>query len=128
VAAFQKPAGWDRAQRAQPVPGRYRGNSQRLPDGQFYGTVPQPMGPSAEDLERKADKRFYASAAWVKLRDWYRARHPMCERCGSSGRRRPMRHVHHKVSRKIDPSKAFDPNNLTSLCIPCHSAAESRRD
>lgn len=71
---------------------------------------------------RKADNRFYASAAWIRLRDAYRAEHPVCEKCG----RALTQHVHHVKPRKTHPELALDWGNLQSLCVSCHNACEIR--
>jgi len=61
---------------------------------------------------------------WEKVRDWYRASHPLCEVCG-----RPMDHVDHIVPLR-DGGERLDPDNLQSLCKPCHdkkTAEETRK-
>ena len=71
--------------------------------------------------ERKADHAFYDSARWIRLRNWHRARFPLCAECERNGIVRAMAHVDHIIDRKERPDLAFDASNLESLCIECHS-------
>lgn len=64
------------------------------------------------------DRKFYNSAAWRALRAVHLAEHPMCSEPDCN---RPATHVHHRVDRKADPSRALDPANLESQCQPCHN-------
>lgn len=65
-------------------------------------------------------KKFYASAAWLNLRDQVLQRDCfLCVRCGNPGSI-----VHHKVyltAQNIsDPYIALNADNLETLCKPCH--------
>jgi 5-methylcytosine-specific restriction protein A len=75
--------------------------------------------------QRKADARFYASAAWLKLRAWHLCKHPLCEDCRKAGRITSAAHVHHTLERKQRPDLALDPENLESLCASCHNSRRS---
>lgn len=77
--------------------------------------------------DRQEANRFYCSRKWTRLRDWYRARHPICEVCLEIGMITPTSHVHHKIPRRKDPAKALDSANLQAVCRPCHNAIEARR-
>lgn len=71
--------------------------------------------------QRKLDKSFYGSAAWLKLRRAFLAENPLCADCRRAGRVTAAEHVHHVVERKADPSRALDWSNLEALCPPCHN-------
>lgn len=71
---------------------------------------------------RQLGNRFYASAAWRKLRAAFLAEHPLCADCERRGRTTAAAHVHHVKPRKERPDLALDSDNLESLCQPCHNA------
>lgn len=66
------------------------------------------------------------SKKWVKLRNIYLSRHPLCEICRRSERLRPATEVHHKKPIETgytyaDKERlAYDVNNLMALCSECH--------
>jgi 5-methylcytosine-specific restriction endonuclease McrA len=76
--------------------------------------------------ERQEAQAFYKSKAWayvrerVLLRDAYQ-----CQGCA---RVLPgnLLEVHHKQPRAARPDLELDPDNLTTLCKPCHSRREPR--
>ena len=84
--------------------------------------------------KKKRDKRiqyfdevnFYNTTRWIKLRDWMRAYHPLCQLCLLQNKTVPMVEVHHIVPIKTGRSNyekellAYDPSNLVSLCERCH--------
>ncbi len=74
--------------------------------------------------DRKADKAFYDSAAWLRFRAYILTRRPLCERCQEDGHLTPARHVHHVKPRKDRPDLAFDEDNVQALCVPCHNRVE----
>lgn len=82
--------------------------------------------PYERAVDRKADKLFYASAPWRKLRSLVLAEQPLCADCRRRGELRPAAHVHHKIERKDRPDLALDHDNLEALCQPCHN--RRRRD
>ncbi|HOO65041.1 MAG TPA: HNH endonuclease [Synergistaceae bacterium] len=79
-----------------------------------------------KDKERRYNKfrparhEFYATSEWRRLRDWYRAGHPLCEECQRQGRVTAAELVHHKVEIS-EGGKSLDVDNLESLCWSCHS-------
>jgi 5-methylcytosine-specific restriction endonuclease McrA len=87
----------------------------------FGGTTAKQDYERAE--ARRADKRFYAGARWIKLRDLFRRRHPVCATVGCNA---PTAHVHHVIPRDVRPDLAYEWDNLEGLCIPCHNAQDQR--
>jgi hypothetical protein len=60
--------------------------------------------------------RLYDRQRWHRVSKRKLARDPICEGCGEQA----SRHVDHIVP--LDQGGAqFDPANLQSLCIPCHT-------
>lgn len=70
-------------------------------------------------LKKKADP-FYGLAIWRKVRDAYKARHPLCERCLSKGFTRRVYCVDHILER-IDGGAEYDNGNHMSMCRACHA-------
>lgn len=64
----------------------------------------------------KRNRAFYNSGTWKRLRLMRLAAYPLCAECG-----RAATDVHHVVDIVDDPSLAYEPSNLESLCHCCHS-------
>src|SRR5690348_4732292 len=75
--------------------------------------------------ERKEDKSFYGSVAWLRFRNAILNERPLCERCQETGHMRAAEHVHHVRARKDAPHLALDASNVQCLCKPCHSSIEA---
>lgn len=75
---------------------------------------------------RLADKRFYASTAWLRLRAQFLAEHPLCHDCTAAGQDTAAEHVHHLKERKDHPDLALDWDNLEALCQRCHNSKRKR--
>lgn len=76
---------------------------------------------SAEDRQRRGNFRERGYIGWDRVRDQYRAQHPVCEVCGSD---RNVR-VHHRVPVAVDPSRRLDTSNLITLCAAHHAQAHA---
>ena len=61
--------------------------------------------------------------AWLKLREAYIERHPLCERCAARDLVTVAEEVHHKqpFAGPSDPLR-LDWSNLEATCIDCHHA------
>ena len=64
---------------------------------------------------------FYASKAWAMSRRQQLFQEPFCEECGQLATV-----VHHRVDLR-DGGAPRDPQNLASLCAPCHNQTTRRR-
>jgi 5-methylcytosine-specific restriction protein A len=85
-------------------------------------TYKNPNQPTYEQCDtRLADRRFYASARWRKLRAIHIASEPCCRHCMAEGVVKVGEHVDHIVPRKVDPSRELDPTNLQTLCLVHHT-------
>ena len=82
------------------------------------------------DYRRKQDRELAMavtirnSVQWRNFREWYRAKHPICELCGVENRVTPMEDVHHIIPIQIRPELAFCVTNAAALCRACHARVE----
>lgn len=74
-----------------------------------------------------AYRTVITSTRWRKLRNAYIVAQPLCEPCLSQGKTTPAQAVHHIKPLEdyldmphIMQALAYDPNNLMSVCDPCH--------
>ncbi|SHO52877.1 5-methylcytosine-specific restriction endonuclease McrA [Desulfopila aestuarii DSM 18488] len=68
---------------------------------------------------------FYWSPQWLRFRDWYRKKSPLCEECKADGKLVPMDVVDHIVELK-DGGAPLSEDNVQSLCSHCHSKKTAR--
>lgn len=82
-----------------------------------------------EELYNRCDKKkdiLYQDKRWKKLREAYRALHPLCEICEMEGYVTPQDAIHHlhiiSSGETLEEQQAlcFDPNNLCSVCRHHH--------
>ena len=64
--------------------------------------------------------RSWYGRPWRRLRDAHLAKAPLCAFCEAIGRVTAATVADHKVPHKGDKTLFLDPNNLQSLCKPCH--------
>lgn len=76
---------------------------------------------------RREAWRFYASAAWKRLRASKLASNPVCEHCEARGMTTVAVDVHHDKPRTSRDDLALDFDNLVSLCKQCHTIEELKR-
>lgn len=74
-----------------------------------------------KSITKQIRVKVYQSNDWKQLRLSYLKKHPLCELCLLQGKITPAVDVHHKCSITVDISKAFDYNNLMSLCKKHHA-------
>lgn len=72
--------------------------------------------------------RLYNLKAWQDLREWQLSQEPLCEFCKLWGRVTPASVVHHETPHRGDRALFFDPENLKSLCAPCHDSLGAEQD
>lgn len=66
---------------------------------------------------------FYQGAKWKRLRARILRRDKyMCQNCRRYGRQREATEVHHIEHLEDNPARAYDPENLISLCHSCHNS------
>ena len=75
--------------------------------------------PAAADSEAYlAAKRLRSSKRWQSVRAQKLGEAPICESCGDA----IATEVHHILAVAAHPELAFVPDNLQSLCSPCHQS------
>lgn len=83
------------------------------------------------DAQRGSSARRGYDSAWVELRNWWLLRNPICaDPFGIHGNNFvPANVVDHIVPHKGKSDPLFrDPQNLRSLCKPCHDAKTAKFD
>lgn len=92
--------------------------------------VVEPSGKTYQlDLSKREDEVFfYKTRAWAHTRARVLKRdHNECVWCAEQGKvTRERLEVDHIVELKDDPSKAFDMDNLRTLCKACHNRRHGR--
>lgn len=75
------------------------------------------------------NREFYNSTSWRELSKRHRTEYPLCRHCLELGILTPVSVVDHIIEIDDDPTLKLDPQNLQSLCHPCHNSktASERR-
>ena len=69
----------------------------------------------------------YKCGRWLRLRaQALRRDHYECQWCAAEGKVVPATTVHHILPADEQPDKAYDLDNLVSLCRECHEAYHGR--
>ncbi len=71
--------------------------------------------------------RLYDRRAWKRARAFQLMGDPLCCECERHGRMTAATEVDHIIALK-DDGHPFDPDNLQSLCKPCHSRKTNKED
>jgi 5-methylcytosine-specific restriction protein A len=66
-------------------------------------------------------KKFIRSGEWKRIRLEQLKREPLCRFCREMGKTTAASQVDHITPCLDDPALQRDPNNLRSLCAPCHA-------
>lgn len=87
--------------------------------------------PRSREYQTRRDpvvSKVHNSAAWQRLRDWYRTHNPLCEDPykwhEADGVVVPAAHVHHRVPIRQEPLLALVASNLMAVCPACHARLE----
>ena len=78
-----------------------------------------PFGLGGRSPSQVRSKRFYASVAWLRMRDVVKAEQPLCADCPPD-RPSPSDHIHHIVPYEQRPDLGLTRDNLVGLCEVCH--------
>ena len=78
--------------------------------------------------ETAAWQWLYTTSAWAALREAQLDRQPLCERCLAHGKVVAASVVHHVKPHRGDEALFFDPDNLMSMCDPCHNGPVAREE
>lgn len=79
--------------------------------------------PTIKAREKRTDP-WYKRKLWRELRAMQLADFPLCEVCKQRGKMVPATEVHHIKARRSHPELALEPDNLQSICKPCHARHE----
>lgn len=71
---------------------------------------------------------IYTSKRWRKLRQIHLAQHPFCTYCSELGHTTPATVVDHITPIREAPDRAYDMENIQSLCDACHSGAKQKEE
>lgn len=85
--------------------------------------MPKPYGRSAEAA---LYRRMYKTARWQRLREAQLAAEPLCRFCLAIEDVTEATTCDHVKPHKGDEALFYDPNNLQSLCAPCHDKLKAR--
>lgn len=69
-------------------------------------------------------RHLYGRARWKRLREYQLATAPLCGYCLRREIVTEATVVDHIVPHKGDEALFFDPDNLQSLCAPCHDSTK----
>lgn len=70
-------------------------------------------------IDGTSRNRKYRKAEWlVKIKEIYERDNWTCQDCGKHG---DLLNAHHILPWTGNPEKAFDDDNIITLCVPCHS-------
>ena len=75
-----------------------------------------------------AGRWVYKTASWQRLRLEQLRCEPLCRYCGQMGLVVAATVVDHVRPHRGNRELAFDPNNLQSLCKPCHDRFATLKD
>jgi hypothetical protein len=92
-------------------------------DGGGYCPAHAHLAQQGERQQTPAQRRFYNSGFWKRLRAVVRAQEPLCRLCLDAGRATPTQLVDH-----IDGDwRNNDRSNLRGLCLECHTALSAHQ-
>ena len=81
---------------------------------------PCPQHQRKKDTKTAAERKFYGSGAWKRLRAQHLSSEPLCRECASEGKLTPGRVVDHirPIRQGGDP---FNPAGLQTMCDMHHA-------
>ncbi|MEE9984215.1 HNH endonuclease signature motif containing protein [Agrobacterium pusense] len=85
--------------------------------------MPKPYGRSADAA---LYRRLYKTSRWQRLREAQLAAEPLCRFCLAVEDVTEATVCDHIKPHKGDEALFYDPNNLQSLCAPCHDKLKAR--
>lgn len=78
--------------------------------------------------EAAAYRKLYKISRWQRLRERQMTAHPLCAYCLQQEDVTPATVCDHVRPHKGDEALFFDPDNLQSLCAPCHDRIKRREE
>lgn len=71
---------------------------------------------------------MYKTARWQRLREAQLTSQPLCIYCQQADEVEPATVCDHRIPHRGDEDLFFDPDNLQSLCAPCHDRVKAREE
>ncbi len=71
-------------------------------------------------------KHLYNTKRWYRMRHYQLRSHPLCAMCAKLARVTPATIADHIRAHRGNEELFFDPENLQSLCKPCHDGAKQQ--
>lgn len=71
---------------------------------------------------------FYNTQAWRRLSAWRRRTSPLCVMCLQVGDYTPATQADHIVPLSKAWDRRLDPENVQSLCRPCHATYKQQQE
>lgn len=101
----------------------------RLPDKKIrpWQTKPKPQEGRKEKVYTEDGVYIYHSARWKALRKAQLAADPFCAICLERNILTPATVCDHIIQVRKDKSRAFDPDNVRSLCSRCHNSVSGKQ-
>ncbi len=84
--------------------------------------------PDQRSAEAAQYRRMYKTARWSKLRQRHLDMSPLCVYCLRQDEVEPATVVDHIQPHKGDEALFWSPDNLQSLCGPCHDRVKPREE
>lgn len=100
-------------------PCKYPGCPELIRDGSYCSKHKAIISREYNQYHRDPDFRQRYGRQWVKIRNAYISKHPLCEECEAKGLLVPATEVHHKNPLASGGTNAEE--NLQALCKACHS-------
>jgi len=76
-------------------------------------------------LGKRVYQKVYQDKRWKRLRQVKFMENPICEKCRERGITTVTQHIHHVKPFDVNSpdleARAFDYDNLISLCVECHN-------
>lgn len=82
----------------------------------------------SRSAEAASWQRLYKLARWRRLREAQLSHEPLCRYCLRQEIVEAATVCDHVDPHKGDEDKFFDPDNLQSLCAPCHDRVKQREE
>ena len=94
---------------------------------QTMSSVKKTNSPPVKDNRPSSSKRGYG-ARWRRIRHNHLSGEPLCRECDKKGITTLANQVDHIIPHKGNMKLFYDPENLQSLCTPCHSRKTATED
>ncbi|PQZ64133.1 HNH endonuclease [Ochrobactrum sp. MYb49] len=84
--------------------------------------------PDRRSTDAAAYRKLYKTSRWQRLRERQLTAHPLCAYCMQQEDVTPATVCDHVRPHKGCEELFFDPDNLQSLCAPCHDRIKQREE